>query len=77
MQDKIVQLVINGEGTIYSGDNSHDASNNKNDGNQVLFTTTEQKEKKQKEERTITRIFVIRFIEFFLLKKFSRGRCFY
>ena len=74
---KHVELVINGDGTIHGGDNSQDTSNSQTNGDQILFTTTEQKEKTQKEERTITRTFVIRFIEFFIFRRFSRGRCFY
>ena len=66
---KHIEPVINVEGTTSSGDNSQ------NDDNQTLFTAAAQKAdkhtQKKKEERTITRIFVIKPREFFLFRRIS------
>ena len=69
---KHIELITNVEGTNNSSDSNQDASNSHKNDNQTLFTAAAQtdkhkKRKKQKEERNITRIFVIIFTEFFLL----------
>ena len=56
--------------------NNHDVSNNQSDSNQYFHywsakNIQAKKNKKRKEERIITKIFIIRFRAFLLLRKFN------
>ena len=74
-----IEPVTNVEGATNSGDNSQNASNSQNDDNQTLLIAAAQKSDKHKKGKikgreNFTRIFVVRFKEFFLFRRFSRGR---